>query len=853
MSTTITTYVTTANYSTRLAEKANAVAAYANSILNTISDLPGLISNAGPAFSNAALAAANAEIALDISTFANTLASIAYANALSANTTLNYIEPIIEGLQSNVTILQPIVDQIQSNVNIILGLESNILTIQTITNTANASANTANLTATNAYTLSVLANTIATIANTNANFANAIIPNLVPIVSGLQSNVSNLQIITSNAFANASVAIITANTANATANFAFATANIANSVAISANSLIQFLNLQSQYIQAVYANVLNTGFNPLWSNGLNGNIYTFSNVKIGSSGANDGNILSVIGNVYISGNLNVVGGVTFSTIPYATAYFPPNNGIIVPYANTSKNEFILNFKNWTELGSVYVKDSNSITFTNPGLYNVNLNIQATSSDGEMDSLGVVNVYTSTNNTLTNATLVSTYYTYTTFGPQTQTLTVPLSIPKTTNSYIFACTFFRNNYPYTITKQSFVEILPLGQIGIPVFPSVSGPFFTDSSNSKVGINNSIPLYSLDVNGDINTTGSIRNNGFLNWTAQQDQVYYTNNVNTTSGFLTASGNISTSQFLNGNVYFCSGLPFNYTSNGMYTYNKISIGTDHISNEFTVVGNIYATQYLYGNASQLTGLYLPWKQGSGTGNSYISNDITVQNNVYANYLFGDISQATGLPTITQFWSNINNFIHVTAPRTVGIGTSTPISGNSLVVVGNVSVSQFVYGNISRATGLYLPWTRGTGTNNAFTTGNVFVNGNLTVSGKIRNEQVFMIACSDETSTLVERSNIATFRVPSSWQLTRPPRATLFSPPSSFNLNVMIYNDMSPLLSSNLYIGPGEYSTRSQTVNPPSLLNTTLAEDSVVNISLLKSDAQASGLKVIFYYVNI
>lgn len=40
---------------------------------------------------------------------------------------------------------------------------------------------------------------------------------------------------------------------------------------------------------------------------------------------------------------------------------------------------------------------------------------------------------------------------------------------------------------------------------------SGTLFVDASTNRVGINDSTPSYALDVNGDINATGSIRSNG------------------------------------------------------------------------------------------------------------------------------------------------------------------------------------------------------------------------------------------------------------------------------------------------------------------------------------------------------
>lgn len=940
MPTTIT-YVTTANYTTRVAERANAVAEYANTLLTSYGDLTILVAQAGPAVSNAANAAANAAYAISTALFANDTANFANATAKYANDTATYsnniiigLLPIVSNLQTNVKYLQSNVSFLQTNVAIAFSNASNAMmnAAYAISNAllaqdtalfanatakyANATANIANITAHYANATALYANglasnantaliylsanitllqsnvrflqsnvanlyanvsnisNLATYANTTATNANNIIKTLSPIVTQiqidlpplqtnvtyLQSNVFILQSNVANATTNAALANALATNAYSLALLANATANIANYVAYQANNVLQVIYPQAQYIQTVFQSILATNYDPLWSNGRSGNIYTLSTVSIGTTEPKSKNTFTVYGNIWLNGNVTIQGNIRYTDYTTATLYTPkPSDPVTVNATDLTRNHYLLNLSRWNSVGADYKLDSNSIVFSNPGLYNLHFNIRARTTDSEIDTLALVNVYTNTNNTLTNATLVTGYTSYTTFGPQPHTLTVPLSVSNVSNNYMLACVFFRNTYPYTIETSSFVEIVPMAHIGIPLMPSVvAPPIYTDSSLTRIGINTGNPLYNLDVTGDVNTTGNYLNNGYRGWRNGFQKTFYDVDggkvgigTQLVSNELTVNGNISASQYVYGNAFYMSGVPVRYGTDNVFTLQNL-----------TVYGNITAN-YISANLSKSTGIYLPW---SNTGsNTYATGNVSVDGNIYANYFYGDISKATGQPQY-QNWSSTGDTVYVDTPKIVCINTPTPKIGNALTVNGNISAN-FIYANLSQSTGLYLPFIQNA-SNNAIIYTNVIVqptitqsnalivNGNVYISGRLSAEQVFMVACSDETTPLAPKQNIVTFRTPNRWLLTRIPRATVFNSTTG-TMNIMLYTTQNQiaLLTSNIYIPSSTFSSANQTLAPPSFATSNIIDDDTQITAALtgSSIGTATGLKLIFYYMNI
>lgn len=917
MSTTTTYYITTANYGTRVAEQANATANYANGILSKVPDLVIIVDklkNIDDAIANAAAAntlsqTANAVafLANGTANYANATANIANIVANQANVVVTYLSPIVSNLQlnvenlttnvlllqSNVLFLQSNVSNLQTNVwriepNVwrieanlvafeqlsgnVARLESNVLFLQA--NVSNLQTNLWRIEPNvwrieaNLVKFEQLSGNVANLeSNVNMLWSNVnrlwVNVNTTNVVAVLASNIANQANATAN-YANSVLTLYYANVVNLPNLYAFsvnanAVAQLANSVAFQANATANLVNV---WVTANYSNILkmndvfqqiNLNGLALWSNGQ-GNIYTYSNVGIGTMSTNDGNVLTVLGNVYISGNLNVNGGLRTTTIPTGTVLVP-NNPIYIASPNVG-SDFILNLTNptWDMIGSQYIVDANSIKFSQIGLYTINFNIQATSG-GEYDSLIRVNVYTNTNNTLTNATLVKSAVNPATFGPQMQMITVPLNIVNTTNNYIFTCALYRNTYPYTIQTSSFIQLGMMSQLGIPIIPDTQSVI--RQMNEKIGIAKEDPSYRLDVNGDINASGSVRINGNPTWDAPSlDYLRYTKSVaiggydSPVSGnALSVQGNVNASGYIFTNVYYCSGLPFNYGLNNVYTDQNVLV-----SKNITVLGNIIGG---------------PWTYLQGSPDLYTSySNVTVYGNVTANYLVGDLSKAYGIPQ-DQPWGLIGSNVYTDTSKVVCIGTSTARTGNILTVNGNLSVNNFIYGNIAFSTGLYTPWLQGT--NNTYivsnigigtsavgntldVNGNVFLNGNVYVTGKLSAEQVFMIACSDESSSIIPKSNAVTFRVPGRWYLTKFPRISLLSPPTTAGSNVNVFvhvNTSTPILTSNLSIPFNAISSINQSLSWAG--TRTLNNDDLVNINITRGDTTATGLKIVFYYMDI
>lgn len=913
-----TYYITTANYGTRVAELANATANYANVTVNSLTYLASLlpqVDNIDAALANAAAAntlsqTANAVafIANNTAFLANSVANQANATANNANSTVTFLYPIVIGMQGNVSALQSNVANLQANVwriepNVwrieanlvafeqlggnVVNLESNVRNLQT-----NVSALQVNVSALQINVSALQSN----VANLQPNVwrieSNVVkfeqlsgnVANLESNVNMLWSNVNRLWINVNTTNVVANLASIVANQANVTANYAnsvltqyyanlinlpnlYAFASNANLVAQLANTVANQANVTANAVNVWITtnydkiNTMNSVFQQislnglaLWSNGI-GNIYTYSNVGIGTMSTNDGNVLTVLGNVFISGNLRVVGGLTTQTVPTGTVY-----QLETPYTVQSpnvRNEFILNLLRFTPYGSLYTLDSNSIKFSQIGLYTAGFNIQATASDGEYDSIVSVNVYTNTSNTLTGASLFTSFSNPATFGPQMQPINVPLYISNTSNNYIITCSMYRNTYPYTIVTKSFLQIGMMSQLGIPVAPTVPTIITQKIAEGFVGINKQLPTKTLDVGGDTNIDGGLYLSGNPTWTAFQDYMVYTGNIalggypSPTSGnTLSISGNVNTTGYIFSNVYYSTGLPFNYGTDNVFSTQNVLV-----QRNLTVLGNIIGGPWSYTDSVNLYTNY---------------SNVVVNGNIRATqYILGDISLAQGTPA-NQNWGLYGTNVYPSNDRNVCIGTANALTGNILTVNGNISAN-YIYANISTATGLYTPWSQGI--NNTYivsnigigtslvgntldVNGNVYLNGNVYITGKLSAEQVFMIACSDESSIIIPKSNAVTFRSPGKWYLTKVPRISLRTPPvAGANVNVFVnINTTIAMLTSNLCIQSSNISSRTQT--GVDLSQRILNPDDLVNINITYGDTAtngATGLKIAFYYMDI
>jgi hypothetical protein len=893
-----TVYVTTANYALDVAITANNIATTANNLVNSISDAGITIdsiyslatqaysnaiaanSNAATAQANAATAQANAATANTLAFTANNVATQAYLIANTANNIANLAFPTANTANNIANLAFPTAN-----------------TANNIANLAFPTANTANIIANLAYLTS-------NIANNNANYANAIlntglvdnvtnannIANLAYPTANTANNIANLAYPTADTANNiANLAYPTADTANNIANLAYTTADTANIMAITANATanIAYITAYNANILAtstnnfitqvatIYNNILNSGYS-FWSNS-NSNTYILTNVAIGKTTSS--NALDVIGNVYISGNLYVGGsggGQGIFTNSSSGLFKFPNDVIRQPIGPSG--EIIIPFSSMTPYGvTSIVPNSNSLSFPRIGVYTVTISINGQDADTNYDTVGSVNVYTNTNDTMIGASRIYSDQSSVTFGPIKQNLIIPLNVDNVSNNYIFGINFFRTNSGTTIKggnfNASYVQVTPLMGGGVPITPDFPTIIYQNVQN--VGINQSNPQYTLDVNGPINSTSLYLNGSQFIYSANDGYQIYQNTIFTKN--LTVGQNVS-ANYIFANVYYANGAAFNRGTGNIWTTSSVGIGTSSVSNALTVNGSISASsnifaKYFFGDITKSIGYYYPFSQWLlGTGNAWtlsnigigtssVSNTLTVNGNVSANYIFANISFASGFINSPLNLGTGNSW----TLSNIGIGTSSV--SNTLTVNGNVSANNY-YGNIYYVTGTMF----NRGTNNVWTSSNVgigtpsvgnalTVNGNVYITGTLKAESTFIVACSDEVTPLVRTEQAVSFRTPGTWALTRVPRITLTTPTTTgyVNVNVNINNSGTDLYSSNIYIfqsspTPLIYSSAfSQQPSLTSGASTIIPDDTLVKIRIKDPGTNATGLKIIFYYMNV
>ena len=812
-----TVYVTTANYALDVAITANNIATVANNYINSISNTQitiDQISNiAQAALSNSIAANSNASIANALATSAFSISTNAYSLASNANT---------------------------------LAFNANAL-------------------ASNAYFYAKYANDFISnglVANVNSAYSNAAIANILS---------TNAFSISTNAYALASNANIIAFNANALATNAYALASNANSLAVSTNNFITQINVYANDVFSVYSNILSNGYS-FWSNGVS-TTYIMKNVAIGSNVAS--NALDVVGNVYISGNLYIGGaGGTNIVTPSTSGLFKFDSDVVL-VPKGPKGETIVPFSTMSNFGlSKLTPQSNSLLFQNIGVYSVTLCIQGYNADSNYDTLASVNVYTNTTDTMTGAALVYSDSSSVTFGPIKQNLVVPLSVLNSSNSYIFGINFFRTNAGTTIKggdfNASYVQVCPLMGAGIPVYPTNIPSAFTQNydglGNPLVGVNKVNPSFTLDVNGKVNSLG-VTINGSDYLTSIQNGVFVSQNT-TYNKDITVNGNVN-STYMFGNIYYATGKTFNFGTGNIFTYSNVGIGTQFVSNALDVRGQVYVNgnvtaKYFLGDITKSIGYYYPfsqWLLGTGNvwtlsnigiGTSAVSNTLTVNGNISANYLYANIFYAKGF-TNSPFFPGTNNSYSVS---NIGIGTSAV--SNTLTVNGNISAN-YLFANTYYCPGLF-----NLGTTNIFTNSNVVIGtpsvgnaltvyGNAYISGTLKTESTFILICTstNDATPITTSIPIMTFRNPGPWILTRVPRITLTTPPSTGYVNVNVSVESTSILSSNVYITGSGYSSTTST--QPTLLNPYIPDDSAIKINLHRADGNPTGLKVIFYYMNV
>jgi hypothetical protein len=249
-----------------------------------------------------------------------------------------------------------------------------------------------------------------------------------------------------------------------------------------------------------------------------------------------------------------------------------------------------------------------------------------------------------------------------------------------------------------------------------------PTVTITSNT-LGILKTTPAYPLDVAGDINLTGTLRQNGApyigSQWSNNSSNVFLlTSNVgigNSNPAFkLDVTGDINFTGILNQN-----GVPYigsqwsNNSTNVFLLGSNVGIRTSNPTSALTVSDNSGAkinSVYIGNSTISGQGTWLQWNRDGGSGaTTYATN----KGGGSGGHIFGEGTNANG------FTENMR----LTSTGSLGVGTTSP--SEKIDVNGNVKTSSNVY-VMSRL---------GVGTSNpsvpVHVVGDMRVEGNLNVNG--------------------------------------------------------------------------------------------------------------------------
>lgn len=113
------------------------------------------------------------------------------------------------------------------------------------------------------------------------------------------------------------------------------------------------------------------------------------------------------------------------------------------------------------------------------------------------------------------------------------------------------------------------------------------------------------------------------------------------------------------------------------------------------------------------------------------------------------------------------------------------------------------------------------------------------------------FVLACSDETSTITAGTAKVTFRAPFAFTMPAIPRATLTTASTSGNPQVDINENGVSVLSTPITIDANE-KTSTTAATAAVLSDTSIANDAEITIDVDAAGTGAKGLKVYIYYVR-
>jgi hypothetical protein len=326
-------------------------------------------------------------------------------------------------------------------------------------------------------------------------------------------------------------------------------------------------------------------------------------------------------------------------------------------------------------------------------------------------------------------------------------------------------------------------------------------FTNSSGNKyIGINNTSPSFTLDVNGNINFNGILYQNG-TPYIGSQFTNTAGNSLSYTSGSLVIGTLISTSNLISTNNTIVN-LLYTNASGTTLNLNAITVGNINFTGNLYQNGSLYtASQWTStaGNVSYTSGSVVATTLSTSNliNTNLSAGTLNVGNLTSGNINFtGNLYQNGSIYVSSQWNYGVNNsilYFGTTGNVSVGIGTSNPAA--SLHVIGNLRVdgtasslnstsAQYIFSSLSL-----------TNTSDAasFTAG-----GGLSIAGGLAIQKSLAIGNSINLSGIT--SELAGTFSANNNVITSTPVTNLIYPTAnirSFNLSISIQI----LATANLY----------------------------------------------------
>eukprot|EP00884_Botryococcus_braunii_P001037 jgi/Botrbrau1/10934/Bobra.0025s0107.1 len=294
--------------------------------------------------------------------------------------------------------------------------------------------------------------------------------------------------------------------------------------------------------------------------------------------------------------------------------------------------------------------------------------------------------------------------------------IPVSIAnapcQTANVFVSNVSYLSNSAPVAPsvpTANLFVSNVPYLSNSVLVIPSIQTANLYVSNVSY--LSNAALVAPSIVSNTINVGNSLSNNYIV---LSNGSLSIGNLLSNNFGFssISTAGVVSNSLSISNGSYVidASGI-FQRAGNAISIYANLvpyaqlsqlsQVATSSLTSiagtTFQVAGNISGA-YLFGNASQLTGLTNSQLPSSiSVPGAIVSNtSISTAGNVNASYLFGNASQLTGLPT-NVFTGVLNNN---QLPSSINVQGAI-VSNTSISTAGNVTAS-YLFGNASQLTGI-------------------------------------------------------------------------------------------------------------------------------------------------------